>query len=391
MTEIVSNTYYADIKGYYTIGNRKTYLKSELIDWHNSKPDSWSWNFNDDYFTQFDWTKEPQQDLSELYKQRAIELREQYDYLVLYYSGGHDSTNVLYSFLDNNIRIDEVVVYYSRHDKESLQYKEQSTLTWSKVKNLKQHYPDLNIRIIDYADLFNNWFDIVNRYGFKDDALKSLGSVFSLNHMIVGELYEEIPEWKRLINKGKKFAWVVGADKPMLRFNEKQWIFNFHDIFIRTNMSPLRQFAEDGTRGIYEFFYWSPTPAGQKLLRKQCHLIKNKYNSQALTDFSRINGAKKYQPGYGWTIDTMNKDFLETIYPRIYKYGETFYTEKTQSSVYGGRDQWFYNSNTDVAKKHLDICKSLNGNSYNHFKDWYNDKENVSSGFTNAISCDYII
>jgi hypothetical protein len=41
--------------------------------------------------------------LKTLYKERAQQLRDNYDELILYYSGGSDSHNILHTFLQNNI------------------------------------------------------------------------------------------------------------------------------------------------------------------------------------------------------------------------------------------------------------------------------------------------
>jgi hypothetical protein len=43
--------------------------------------------------------------LTTLYKERAEQLRDNYDYLVLHYSGGSDSHNILHTFLSNNIKL----------------------------------------------------------------------------------------------------------------------------------------------------------------------------------------------------------------------------------------------------------------------------------------------
>jgi hypothetical protein len=57
-----------------------------------------------------DWSVEPKESFAELKKQRALQLRNSYKYLILYYSGGSDSTTVLNTFLDNNIPLDEVII-----------------------------------------------------------------------------------------------------------------------------------------------------------------------------------------------------------------------------------------------------------------------------------------
>lgn len=63
-----------------------------------------------DYFNyNVDWTKEPTESLKELMRQQAQLIRDKYSYIVLYFSGGSDSTTMLNAFLDNDIFVDEVV------------------------------------------------------------------------------------------------------------------------------------------------------------------------------------------------------------------------------------------------------------------------------------------
>ena len=59
------------------------------------------WNFNDEIYSKYDWSKEPIHDLYELYKMRAIQIREEYDNVIVYFSGGIDSVCAIRSFLDN--------------------------------------------------------------------------------------------------------------------------------------------------------------------------------------------------------------------------------------------------------------------------------------------------
>jgi len=65
----------------------------------------------DPKFDKAAWHIEPTQTISELHHQRANQIRQSYDYVVLYFSGGADSITVLNSFVNNNIPIDELVVY----------------------------------------------------------------------------------------------------------------------------------------------------------------------------------------------------------------------------------------------------------------------------------------
>jgi hypothetical protein len=61
-----------------------------------------------------DWSKELDCSLQETYRRRAQQIRDMYDYVVLYFSGGSDSITALNAFVNNNIHIDEVVVYTNK-------------------------------------------------------------------------------------------------------------------------------------------------------------------------------------------------------------------------------------------------------------------------------------
>lgn len=64
-----------------------------------------------DKFDKADWSKEPEESLDELYRKRCQQIRDMYDHVVFYFSGGSDSITALNSFVRNNIYLDEVVVY----------------------------------------------------------------------------------------------------------------------------------------------------------------------------------------------------------------------------------------------------------------------------------------
>lgn len=65
------------------------------------------WDFNNELFRKHDWTVEPEETLDQLYNARARQLREQYDYIILSYSGGADSHNILMSFIRQGLHIED--------------------------------------------------------------------------------------------------------------------------------------------------------------------------------------------------------------------------------------------------------------------------------------------
>jgi hypothetical protein len=386
---IISSKHIGDRYGYYQIGDRRTYSKYEMIDLHHQSPQDWQWCYNDDFFSKYNWSQEPKESINELYKKRAEQLRNDYDYLVMYYSGGFDSSNMLHAFLDNNIMVDEICVFYSRFDRISNQYEELENFTWNKLKQIQSKYPNLKIRRLDYADYFLKWDSMLSSLGLGKDLLYMFGSALSLNHLMTDLLYRSTDDWQKILKQGKRLAWMHGVDKPQLRYLDGKWIFNFHDALVQTNITPMRQMIDDGTIGTYEFFYWAPTEECARILIKQCHLIKQKYDQQASIDFSKISNSKPFKEGYGWELDKMSYDFSNTIYPRNFIGNETFYTKKNTQFVWGNRDQWFFNSNNEAAQRHWNIYLSIQDKK--HLQPWYNDGQSIDSSFRNCLSRDYVI
>ena len=86
-----------------------------IIKNNDSSPNLRLW-FHDELFSKINWTQEPIDTLENLYIARAKQLREQYDYLILQFSGGSDSSQVLQTFLRNNIFLDEIRSYRHRDE-----------------------------------------------------------------------------------------------------------------------------------------------------------------------------------------------------------------------------------------------------------------------------------
>ena len=96
--------------GYYKVGNLEFSSKIQACIHSTATKMPVEWVFNDNVFNSYDWTVEPKEDILELYRRRAQQLRDKYDYLILYFSGGSDSYNVLRSYIDNGIKLDEICV-----------------------------------------------------------------------------------------------------------------------------------------------------------------------------------------------------------------------------------------------------------------------------------------
>ena len=81
--------------GYFKVGKDIFFSKIDAI-LHASKTNAdVTFHFHDDVYGSVDWTRPLHVPLDVLYRQRAQQLRDKYDYLVLHYSAGSDSHNIL--------------------------------------------------------------------------------------------------------------------------------------------------------------------------------------------------------------------------------------------------------------------------------------------------------
>jgi len=380
-----------DRYGYYQIGDVRTYSRYERMDLLHNQPCEWKWVYNDEFFSQYNWSQEPTESLDELYKKRAEQLRRNYDYLILFYSGGYDSANMLHAFLDNGIYPDEICIFYSRFDTVSNQYLELRDYTWEKVKTIEQQYPNIKIRRLDYSDYFFEWDKIIDRFNTGKRYIDHFGSSLSINHILRNVMCHLVDDWTQLINQNKSVSYIHGHEKPQLRYFNNRWIFNFHDALTQLCVGPIGQMIADNRSAVHEAFYWAPTRTCADIIIKQCHLLKQLYDARAREDFSKIEGAKKYVESYGWSLNTMSRPFVQTIYPRNFEDNEQFFLGKNSAHIWGNRDQWFFDSAHPGSKKHWEMYRSTFDEKYQHWRKWYNDGNSIDSSFINSISRDYII
>ena len=108
----------SDKRGFYLVGPnqidvkkwKKIYNKTEALSFASKFNCDVKWMFNHSVYGNIDWTVPIETPLKELYRIRAQQIRDKYDHIILHYSGGQDSNNMLHSFIDNNIRLDKIVI-----------------------------------------------------------------------------------------------------------------------------------------------------------------------------------------------------------------------------------------------------------------------------------------
>lgn len=253
--------------GYYQVGNQVHLNKiSALIDGtkRNIHP---QWIFNNEIFDKFDWSIEPEESLQELYAQRAREIRNTYDYIVLAYSGGSDSENVFNTFVKNNLRIDEIYTSFpmemaEKKGADQWDYSSANQLSeWEltvkpKLKWIRQNYPEIKITCYDWAQGYEQYkidddFVLVrdNNIAYFTDQRWSL---------------EKVPSIDKKLNQIKNSILLTGTCKPRLCLQDNTYKLYFID---QIKHGPTYELNLDRT----VWFYWHPHSA--KIISKQSHEI----------------------------------------------------------------------------------------------------------------------
>lgn len=260
-------TGYADPRknqGYWAVGDRLFPTKVQAI-LEAQKTDTWpTFHYNDQWWDSIDWSKEPEESLDDLYLRRAKQLRDQYDTLILRFSGGGDSMNILRTFVDNNIPIDAIVVN-----------------EWTEVENLD---PETDYGCMEKRLVARPMLDDLEKQGYKFDRLQ-----FDLSRFCEQVLSDKDWWWKtntprfRATEMGacrailhpnmEKYnragtALILGLDKPVVRkIHNKIWSFVIPDDL------PCLIPDVSWTHITPEPFYW--TADLPELPCKQGHVAKN--------------------------------------------------------------------------------------------------------------------
>lgn len=223
--------------------------------------------YYDEEFKKFDWTKKPEESLEFLYKERAQQLRDSYEKIIIAYSGGVDSTNVLETFYYNNIHVDEILMVgaFSQDNKfgsdenhnAEIYYNCLKTLKKFNLKNTKIIFEDYSLKLLD-----KNNFSLSKI----DDWYRWIGSRYPLHswHWYDADY--------RMLNS-KKTALIFGIDKPMIEYDFllNKTFFRFIDgAIFQYGQTPERVCTESNFKRIN--FYWDPLAT--KLLIKQMHVVK---------------------------------------------------------------------------------------------------------------------
>lgn len=254
-------------QGYYTVGNKIFNFKFPALVEATKTGLPTSWNFNDEACKKFNWRQRSAISLNQLYLMRAQQLRDKYDYITLSFSGGADSHQILKTFLNNNIKLDEILVDWnikyvdnilsvSNNTDPSNYYSEWELCIKPTLEWVRLNHPNVKITLIDSTET-------LEVEDFEDTPL-------ILNSLTT---YQSVKRYRKLKNRiielqnsYKSVAFVVGFGKPMceIRNNVFYLLFKDFEAWLKTTYNGGQVFD-------IEYFYW--TPDLLDILKEQCHVI----------------------------------------------------------------------------------------------------------------------
>lgn len=264
----------------------------------NLGPSNITYHYNDTWWDQHDWSVEPNESLDQLYLRRAKQLRETYDTLILRFSGGSDSVNILKTFVDNNIKLDVVVMsVWALGDPDNTIVPnniEKVKLAFPMIEQLQAQGTELKVFVSDSSQLMSTLGDDLEWF-LKIDAPRF--SVIDITaHQIA--TVPELSQWNN-----PRTGCILGVDKPQVWCkHEKIWYSKLNDV--------LHTMHTKCNEMIPEPFYW--TADMPEITIKQSHVVKNFYQkNQHLMESSITDPTTK-------SIVGKKSRLIPLIYPRYF-------------------------------------------------------------------------
>ncbi len=327
--------------GHWSVGNVNFNDKFEAAVEASRTKQKLNFEFNNKLWDQFDRSRIGKNSLKELYKLRAQQIRDKYDKVILYFSGGSDSSNILDTFLENNIKLDCVYVRWpfevinsSLHnpntkDKSAFNFNsEWDFAVKPRLEWLSKNRPDIKIELKTFAGL-------TDYKNFLDSGFEGINSHYSPVNIIRKTTYSDFE--KENISKGFTVAQISGIDKPMLHQDlngvvSMRFVDDFFHTMTATAFNPL---------GV-EFFYW--TPDMPELAFEMAYRV---------FEFYKFNPSRQYLvPGV--LYQQMDKEikhacremFFQDVKTVCYPHWSNaiFQTEKPKHPFRIDKDFWFFNS-----------------------------------------------
>ena len=216
---------------YWQVGDYKTINKFAAIERAGGDISKVKFYWMDDVWHNVDSTVEPSASWADLMKIRAWQLRDRYEYVALLYSGGWDSHTVLMAYINNNIPLDEIVIW----DRTSYIDDPELSDSYQTAKQLINDY-NLNTKLTVYDVPWDHHAKVYKAAG--EDYIYLPGMPFTFNQ--TGRIlhHEVLPNFVEIKNKHKpgSAVFIEAHDKPRVNLWEGRWYHFYIDSAMYSNV-----------------------------------------------------------------------------------------------------------------------------------------------------------
>jgi hypothetical protein len=296
-----------------------------------------SWVFNNEVFDRYDFSQEPEESLDALYDRRAREIREKYDYVVLSYSGGSDSHNILMSFYRQGLHIDEVIsnwvfeaskkftIINSVVDDAWNQNAEYELHTKDRLQWIYDHMPNTKVTLYDCSKQIYSYFSKAKEPEWVTNHVEPLNPAATQRYNPL-----QIKDIRLRIDKEDSIGFVVGVDKPLSLIVDKKMYLRLRDK--TANIIPSSIYTSEYDNTTVEYFYWAPESCA--MLAKQGHIM-----------LKHLNTNKQYQliwtPSQVENFRAAQETLMRSIVYTTWDETNAFQTKKPTHDWYSELDYWF--------------------------------------------------
>lgn len=335
--------------GYWEVDNHYFFSKAECLRYASSiKNYNVSFHYHDEFYNSLQWHTEPSESLDELYKRRAQQIRDKYDYIILSFSGGSDSYNVLDVFLKNGIHIDCVATSYPIQAIEKLKpyfnpkdrsagnvIFEYTEVAHPKLLEVAKLSPKTEIAVLDHT---NTAIDMLTSGKLHLMPVGGIGAAPGLaGHYLIGQKVREYSE------KGKA-VYLTGVDKPKIGYNPRSKRFGTYFEDISLVLGNWTKDAFNGYNPYVEHFYY--TMDMPEVWQKQLHILKRVLEPLMNKDANErpeiLNRLTKLSPNNNYMFYAHDMFFKKLLYK---DWSESFFQAgKPSGFFFQEHSNWYLNS-----------------------------------------------
>ena len=250
--------------GYYRVGDLNYNFKINALESATKLNLPVQWEYNTDIYRNLNWRQSTGVSLTTLYQNRAEQLRNQYDYLVLAFSGGSDSYTVLRSFIDNDIHLDEIVCDWPLKQTENLtvstdcrpeNYNSEWSLAIKPVLDyVRQYHPKIKITVTDSLQKLSN------------EDYEDTCTVTQIHNYVSIKRYRKIlKRLQELSDQHRRVGLVLGIEKPKMHIEK-----NIFCVYFSDEHCWIKSSIDNHERNV-EYFYW--TPDMPEIVLEQAHVV----------------------------------------------------------------------------------------------------------------------